>query len=152
LEATSPFVSFAATGGILPGGEGDAKALCSVSDQLKYPDKTEKPVLVTEKYAVFLVWTGNEKRFCVYDNAARRTFKTADYDEFLGELGRLPKGVKVQRFDTCTVPRTCDMPPSEWKRLEEVMKSGGREWAVGSEGDLRCEVVCYCESSGFRFP
>ena len=112
----------------------------------------DTPVLVTEPYAVLVVWCEKERHFYVYDNVAKRTFGTADFDAFLAELARLPTGVAVQQLDTCTVSRSHDMPREQRERLMQTLAAGGRIWAIdaASGTDRTCE--CYCESSGFRYP
>lgn len=125
---------------------------------LKYPDnpedypEREKPVLVTEPYAVLMVWHEGEKRFFIYDNRMKKTLKTDDFDAFLDELAGLPRGIAIQRFDTCTVPRIYDMPRAEWQRLTEVLREGERKWAISKASGYDHETVCFCESIGFRFP
>jgi hypothetical protein len=118
---------------------------------LEYADRVE-PVLVTEPYAVLIVWLGDERRFYVYDNKAKQVHKAPDFESFLREVQQLPRGIAVQRFDTCTVPRTHDMPEEAWQRLEEAMQAGNRQWAVSSVTGLAREIICTCETHGFRLP
>jgi hypothetical protein len=118
---------------------------------LEYPERVE-PVLVTEPYAVLIVWLGAERRFTVYDNKAKQVHKAPDFESFLREVRQLPRGVAVQRFDTCTVPRTHDMPEEARQRLEEAMRAGDRTWAVSPVTGLTREIICTCETRGLRFP
>jgi hypothetical protein len=115
-------------------------------EHLAYPEK-EKPILVTEPYAVLMVWLGNEKRFFIYDNTKKETFKTNDFDTFLKQLNTIPKGTAIQKFDTCTATRTYDMPRADANRLEKVMTGNTLTWA-----DTSGFLICYCESTGFRYP
>ena len=125
---------------------------------LEYPDNAEhypqreKSILVTEPYAVLMIWYEGEKHFYIYDNRMKRTLKTEDFEAFLDELSRLPRGIAIQRFDTCTVPRIYDMPRAEWQTLTEVLREGEREWAISKASGYDHETVCFCESIGFRFP
>lgn len=112
----------------------------------------EKPVLVTETYAMYVEWTDSEKRFYLYDNGAKLMFKTSDFKKFLARLDKLPHGIEIQRFDTCTVSRMNAMPLEQFECLTGIMKRGNRKWATSAINGLDYEVVCYCESKGFRFP
>jgi hypothetical protein len=88
----------------------------------------------------------------VYDNKAKQVHKAPDFESFLREVRQLPGGVSVQRFDTCTVPRTHDMPEEARQRLEEAMRAGNRTWAVSSVTGLTREIICTCETRGLRLP
>ena len=119
---------------------------------LKYDKQSDRPIVVTESYGALLVWIGGEKRFCLYDNLRKQTFSTTDYDAFLAALERLPRDIAIQRFSTCTVSRTYDMPAEQWRRLKDVMAARNQTWAISRVYGLDCEIICYCESAGFRFP
>ena len=108
--------------------------------------------MVTEPYGALLVWIGDERRFCLYDNTRGQTFSTTDYDAFLAAFERLPRNIAIQRFNTCTAPRTLDMPPEQYRRLVDVMAARNQTWATSRVNGLDTEIICYCESAGFRFP
>ncbi|MHC4563278.1 MAG: hypothetical protein ACYS8X_10955 [Planctomycetota bacterium] len=129
----------------------DAESGNLIAFWLQYPDR-EEPVLVTEPYAVFIVWLEEEKLFFVHDNQARRTFKTTDFDEFLSKIRQLPRDIAVQRLDTCTNSQAYKMPPAAAAQLAEAMKSGDRTWAISKANGLDHEIICYCETTGFRYP
>ena len=119
---------------------------------LRYPDRPEypqreKPVVITEPWAVFMVWMEDEKRFFLYDNGAKRTFSTSDFNSFLAALDRLPRDIPVLRIDSCCVSRAYDMPAAQRQRLMQVMQSGKRRWAISTTNGLRCRIVCICGSA-----
>ena len=116
-----------------------------------YPQK-EKPVLVTEPYAVYLEWLDDARRFYIYDNVTKQTFSTSDFEAFLKQLGSLPQDIAIQRFDTCCASRTYDMPAQARQRIRKIMQSGGRKWATSAATGWDRQIVCICESTGFRYP
>ena len=125
---------------------------------LVYPDnpehytQKEKPVLVTERYAVYLEWLDDVRRFYIYDNVTKQTFSTSDFEAFLKQLGSLPQDIAIQRFDTCCASRTYDMPAQAREWVREIMQSGSRKWAISAVTGWDHEIVCICESTGFRYP
>lgn len=121
-------------------------------DNPKYYPQKEKPVLVTEPYAVYLEWLDGVRRFYVYDNVKKRVFGTSDFEAFLKQLGSLPEGIVVQRFDTCCGSQIYDMPAEARERIEDAMQSGTRKWATSAVRGGNREIVCRCESIGFRYP
>ena len=112
----------------------------------------EKAVIVTEPYAVLMVWQGDEKHFYVYDNKAKKTYIMSNFEAFLEKIKQLPNGIEIQRFDTCSASQVCDMPTEEWQRLTQVLRAGGRKWATSKINGLDHEVVCTCLSTGRRYP
>lgn len=125
---------------------------------LDHPDPAVKladgdvPVLVTEPLGCYMSWNEDEQLFLVYDNKAKRVFKSVDFDAFIDHLSHLPRGSAIQRFDTCTVSRTWAMPDDAWDRLHATMKERDLSWAKSKVNETNREIICYCESEGFRFP
>jgi len=130
----------------------DSKTDNLVAFWLEYDHYEDKPILVTEPYAVFMIWYNNEKFFSIYDNVRKTFFKTIDFDVFLQQLNTLPHGIAIQRFDTCTVSRVHDMPRENWQQILRVLERGGRSWAISKVNGLNHEVICTCESKRFRYP
>jgi len=130
----------------------DSKTGNLVAFWLEYDHYEDKPILVTEPYAVFMVWYNNEKFFSIYDNVRKTFLRTTDFDVFLQQLDALPHGIAIQRFDTCTVSRVHDMPSEDWQKVLGVLERGNRSWAISKVNGLNHEVICYCESKGFRYP
>ena len=117
----------------------------------EYDDRTV-PVVVREDYAVYMVWLQDVRRFIVYDNTKGTVFSTRRFGEFLTRLSKLPIDISIQRFDTCTVSRTYDMPRKERARLKEVMRDGNRKWAINPVRNSQQWLICYCETKGMRYP
>ena len=132
-------------------GTVDTKTKHLVAYWVKYADR-EKPVLVTEPYAVLLVWGGYGKQFFLYDNVEKQIYKTTDFEKFLRQFDQLPKGVSIQYLDKCCAPFAYDMPPAEYQRLQQVLKKGNRRWAINPIDGARCFITCTCESRSLRFP
>ncbi len=112
----------------------------------------DQPVIVTEPLGCYMSWYEDDQLFLVYDNDAKRVFKTTDFDAFIDHLSVLPRGSAIQRFDTCTVSRTWGMPDDAWDRLTTTMKKRDLSWAKSKVNETDREIICYCESEGFRFP
>ena len=113
-------------------------------------DSTDEPILVRAPYTVWIVWSGQERRFHIYDNISKTMFKTTEFEEFLERLDHLPRRVEVLWMDTCCGSQAYDMPPSERQRLEKAM--GDRTWAIDRISGFEKAIICTCESKGFRYP
>jgi hypothetical protein len=97
-------------------------------------------------YAMFIVWNGNEKRFYLFDNSAKKYFGTSDFDKFLAALDAMPQGIKMVWINTCQAGECYDMPQDARDRLAEVMKKGQREHV-----DDYPYILCTCETTDRRF-
>ena len=143
-------------GGVEPvvteGGNVDAASGNLIASWMEPRDGPSEPILVTEPYAVFMVWIDGEKRFFVFENEAKRTFRTTDFDQFLAKLRELPRNIEIQTFAFCTVRRTYDMPDTARTKLRETIESRGLTWTyAGEKENGRPYTICYCESA-FRYP
>lgn len=119
-----------------------------------------EPVLVPHPYAVYILWPrpedhpepADKRIFIFYDNVAKKSYQTTDYDAFLAVVARQPRGITLLQIETCTVAR-CHMPKEQWDRLEKVLAEGNRRWAVNPGYGDRTWVFCYCECRGdFIYP
>lgn len=119
---------------------------------LQYPNDKEEPVIVTEFYAVYMDWYKDFKVFYLYDNIKKITYKTTNFDIFLEGLKALPEGSEIQRFDTCSRPRLYDIPRSKSEEMTSVFIDRKLRWAISKINGRDKEVICYCESNGFRYP
>lgn len=119
---------------------------------LKYRDSEDKPAIVTEPYAVYMEWYNDVKLFYIYDNIHKITCKTTNFDVFLEGLKTLPVGTEIQRFDTCTATRLYDIPRSQSEKLAKTLSDRNLRWATSKVNGQDREIICYCESSGFRYP
>jgi hypothetical protein len=90
--------------------------------------------------------------FRLFDKSSRSVTETNDFDLFLTRLAALPRNIEIERLDTCGCPRAYAMPDDARRRLSQVMKDGGRSWAVDefSEGGPR--ILCICETLRLEFP
>ena len=69
-------------GGVEPavteGGNVDACSGNLIAFWMDYRDGRSEAYVVTEPYGALMVWLDGEKRFFVYENEAKRTFRTTD--------------------------------------------------------------------------
>lgn len=138
---------------------GDLIALwMPMRDAAGRPDRLD-PILVPAPYAVYVAWPNPEydpdfaahRIFIFYDNVAKRSYQTRDYDAFLAVLSRQPVGISIVQIDTCTLSR-CYMPADQWARLEQTLKSRGMRLASDDVSES-IRRFCYCEATGdFIYP
>jgi hypothetical protein len=105
----------------------------------------EACTVVTGTYAVAMIWRGEERRFYLFDNAAKTVHRTEDFDAFLQQIDSLPEGVEVQRHDTCCGSLHTDMPDGERQRLAAALERGGRRWAHNPVQESDRFITCVCE-------
>jgi hypothetical protein len=103
----------------------------------------DDPAVLEKDYGMLVVWNEQDRRFYLFDNVRKRCFGTRDFEAFLREMGRLPRGASRERFDTCCVPLAWKMPHEAWERAENAF------YECSSQSP---SLVCICESSGLRFP
>ena len=124
------------------------------------PTNERVPVLVTHPYALFIQWpseeydpdSANQRLFVFYDNVAKKSYLTRDFDVFLDVVSKQPRDITLRQFETCTISRDY-MPEAQRGKLEKVLKAGNRTWAVIPERGTNSFLVCYCEFLGdFVFP
>lgn len=117
-------------------------------------------VLVPCSYAVYIEWpneqwcpnSADKRIFVFYDNVAKKSYRTNDFDTFLNILAAQPRDIQLLQFDTCSGPR-CWMPEQQWNRLEKVLAEGNRKWGINPVEGARTIRVCYCAFDGnFIFP
>ena len=119
---------------------------------MTYRDKEDVAIVVTEPYAVYMEWRGDDKLFYLYDNVQKITYKTTNFDAFLEGLEGLAAGTKIQRFDTCTATQLYDIPRSKSEKLAATLSDGKLSWATSKINGRDKEIFCYCRSRGFRYP
>lgn len=123
---------------------------------IQYHCNTEKPVIVTEPYAVYMEWRGDFKLFYLYDNIQKITYKTTNFDIFLEGLVSLPQETEIQQFDSCTATRLYDIPRSKSEKLMSTLSKNKLRWATskinGGDKEIFCTCADVCESSGLRYP
>jgi len=118
------------------------------------------PVLVTHPYAIFIQWpsekynpdSADKRIFLFYDNVAKKSYQTRNFDAFLGVVAKQPRNIALLQFDTCTVSRDY-MPRGQRDQLAKVLAEGNRTWAVNPAEGARTMRVCYGEFGwNFVFP
>ena len=123
---------------------------------IQYRCEQEKPVIVTEPYAVYMEWYKDFKVFYLYDNVRKVTYKTTNIDVFLETLKSLPEGTEIQRFDSCTVTRLYDIPRSKSEEMSTLFNDRNLRWATskisGRDREIFCTCADKCEASGLRYP
>ena len=121
---------------------------------VEYPHngEPEKPTLVTGPYAAVMIWGESQRRFHLFESEARQMYRTGDFDAFLGQIDSLPRGVEIQRHDTCCGSLRWAMPPDARDRLRDVMESGNRKWSHNPIRDSDQFITCICDEGRVRFP
>ncbi|MFH1023415.1 MAG: hypothetical protein V1809_08485 [Planctomycetota bacterium] len=113
----------------------------------------DEPALLRLDYGMLIVWGETERGFYLFDRSAKRYLGTTDFDQFLEELDRLPKDIRLQRVETCSSPRAWNMPEKASNRLNAIMENGGRtDTLTDLKGNELPDIFCYCESDGLRYP
>jgi hypothetical protein len=150
----------------LPAGVVDASRVDPASGNLialwmqgEGANSKREPVLVTKPYAMFVYWphpeyeknADHKKVFLFYDNVAKKTYQSRDFDAFLKVMAEQPRDISVTRIDSCTVSRW-NLPGDERGRLDKVMAEGNRKWADNPDNPDRI-IFCYCKySDDFLYP
>jgi len=106
-------------------------------------------VLVDTPYAIFIQWLNEEyfpdsadKRvFIFYDNVKKKSYQTRNFDAFLDMLAKLPRGITLYKYDTCTILRD-EMPKEQRDKLEKISPNGIPVW---DGNDNRIRGVCFCQ-------
>ena len=118
-----------------------------------------EPVLVTYPHAVFVQWpregyypnSAAKRLFMVYDNVAKKSYLTRDFDAFLTVISNLPRDTVIGQFDTCTMSRN-GMPRDLWSQATKILAEKDPAWAQIRSNDLtesgeawytRTVTVCY---------
>lgn len=118
--------------------------------RMRYEDHVE-PVVCQRAWSVWIEWNDTGRVFRLYDRSHRSVTETTDFDVFLSCLEELPRGIQVERLDTCGAPLAYAMPEDAVERLDGVMKSGSRGWAFDELSEQDRRVLCTCECIRLEF-
>lgn len=119
--------------------------------RMVYADRVEV-VACQRPWTVWIEWMETSRVFRLYDKSSRSVTETNDFDLFLTRVAALPRGIEIERLDTCGCPRTYAMPDDAWKRLSQVLKDGGRSWAFDEFSEQDRRILCICETLRLEFP
>lgn len=102
-------------------------------------------VVLQDEYGVMLVNDGNENkpvpRYILAIRKSCTLVDTRDIEVFRAALGKVPKGTKMNQYDSCTVPRSWGLSDAEIKAFERAITRTGL--SVSNE-DRR--ITCYCDA------
>ena len=120
---------------------------------LVYRDQEDISVQVRASYGLFVRIMGEKYLFYLYDNVAKRVYKTYDYDSFIRMFRNLPEGAEIQRFAFCGgYCWSFILSEDEIRGINSAMESGGRKWRICPVNGGEYTVVCVCETIKIRFP
>ncbi|MCC6739604.1 MAG: hypothetical protein IT452_11220 [Planctomycetia bacterium] len=119
--------------------------------RMRYEDHVDT-VVCQQPWSVWIQWNDTGRCFRLYDRSRLSVTETADFEVFLSCLDELPRGVQVERLDTCSASLAYEMPDEAWRRLKAVMSSGSRTWARDELSEQDRRILCTCECLGFEFP
>ena len=109
-------------------------------------DHEEPFVLHQDAYGVVLYNDGNEAnphaRYIFASQSPREIVNTDDLAVFKQALAKVPRGSKVGRYDTCTMPRSYGLPEQIISRFYQALTKAG----LKEEEETR--RVCYCPMGG----
>ncbi len=108
-----------------------------------YEDR-EEPAVFDSDYGMLLVWSEEERAFYLFHKPSKSCFATKDFDAYLRQISRLPKGISFQWIDTCGASCSWKMPQSARNRLDAALKEGRHTLDISS-------TTCICESRKLRY-
>jgi len=114
---------------------------------LQYDWQDEQPFVLSDDYAMIVVWEGGVKRFYLFDDINKKYFGTKDFETFLEVIEGLPEGIMVEWLNTCGGPLSLEMPRDKDEQLWAAIKGGHHEF-TGEPG----LTICTCESKGLKLP